>query len=253
MADEFMNAETIDKIIDISKPDYHTTKLGANGPEIVFSNKQMYKIDDQPPLPPQLPVQTLQSLVDVTTQKVQDDLENENVLVHVISPTRVEIIAREYDEYRRRPVYVIAQMPELERRFPFGNWLKQEDFIIGLQACFVESEDCSEIIKLASSLASEERLNVEDTGLSQQVTAKSGISLQQTIPVRPRRRLTPYRTFREADQVESTFILRIKKGNDGFPLLALFEADGGAWRSIAIHNVAEWMRANLPDGYLVIE
>lgn len=254
MADEFMNAETIEKILEIAKPEIHEIHWdGPDGPAITFASKAFYKIEDAPPLPPTLAVQTLQSLVDITKQSIQEDIALEDVLVHVISPTRVEIIGREYDKYRRRPVYVVSQMPELERKFPFGNWLKQEDFIIGLQACFAESADVTEIIQLASSLASEDRLQVEDTGLSQNVTAKQGISLQQTLPVRPRRRLTPYRTFREADQVESTFILRIKKANDGFPLLALFEADGGAWRSIAIHNVAEWLRANLPDDYLVIE
>jgi len=244
-------AEAIDKIVEISKPEFHTKKWAEDGPEITFANQQMYLIDDKPALPATLQVTTLQAVVDLLSDGNSFTIDEH--IVHVISPTEVEVIGRDLDEYNRRPIFVVARMRDQERKFPFGNWLKQEDFIIGLMACFVDSPDLQEIIKTASSLASEDRLTVEDTGIAQNVTAKQGISLQQTIPVKPRRRLTPYRTFREADQVESDFILRIKKLPDGFPALALFEADGGAWRSIAAHNVAEWLRAELPTAYMVVE
>lgn len=249
---ESTNAETIDKILEIGQPVTHTRNT-AGGAPLTFSTKHFHRVDDADPLPEALSVTTLQAIVDLLSQDVSLRITKDKVLVHVISPTAVEVTTRELDQWSRRPRLILSSMKELERKFPFGSWLKQEDFIIGLQSCFAPSVDATELLKLASSLASEDRLQVEDSGIAQTVTAKQGISLQQTVPIKPRQRLTPYRTFKEADQVESTFILRIKKGNDGFPLLALFEADGGAWRSIAQHNVAEWLRAELPEGYLVVE
>ena len=45
--------------------------------------------------------------------------------------------------------------------------------------------------------------------MSQEVEARSGISLKSMLQVRPRVVLRPYRTFLEVEQPESEFLLRM--------------------------------------------
>lgn len=58
---------------------------------------------------------------------------------------------------------------------------------------------------------------------------------------RPIVRLAPYRTFREIKQPESEFLLRSRIDDNNVPKLALYEADGGAWKISAIHGIAEYI------------
>lgn len=67
----------------------------------------------------------------------------------------------------------------------------------------------------------------------------------------PIRKLKPYRTFNEVDQPESEFLLRLSEGGG----VALYEADGGAWKLQARRNVAEYLKnalANLVEAGEVI-
>ena len=53
--------------------------------------------------------------------------------------------------------------------------------------------------------------------------------------------LKPYRTFVEVEQPESKFVFRMQTG----PEMALFEADGGAWRIQAMKNIKEYLEKEL--------
>lgn len=63
--------------------------------------------------------------------------------------------------------------------------------------------------------------------------------------------LKPYRTFREMDQPESPFVLRVWKDNEGVRL-AVFEADGGAWKIKARENAAARLREKFGAGPAVL-
>ena len=56
-------------------------------------------------------------------------------------------------------------------------------------------------------------------------------------------KLKPYRTFTEVEQPESDFIFRMK--DMGSVCCALFEADGGAWRNVAMHNIKAYLQEQL--------
>jgi len=55
--------------------------------------------------------------------------------------------------------------------------------------------------------------------------------------------MKPYRTFVEVDQPESNFIFRMREGMQA----ALFEADGGAWKNVAMNNIKKYFDDNLDD------
>ncbi len=58
--------------------------------------------------------------------------------------------------------------------------------------------------------------------------------------------LAPFRTFSEIAQPESPFVLRMKQRNPTPESLiadsALIEADGGAWRPVAIAAIGAYLR-----------
>ena len=56
--------------------------------------------------------------------------------------------------------------------------------------------------------------------------------------------LAPFRTFRDVAQPASLFVLRVQGGGET-PNVALFEADGGAWRLAAIENIKKWLEENI--------
>ena len=93
-----------------------------------------------------------------------------------------------------------------------------------------------------------------DNGVSQQtVTTAGGVVLVGTAPVPNPVTLAPYRTFREIEQPESLFVLRMRTGKDGEkPTAALFEADGGSWKLEAIKRIAAYLREQVGTSPAVI-
>ena len=65
-------------------------------------------------------------------------------------------------------------------------------------------------------------------------------------------RLTPYRTFTEVQQPTSDFIFRLSDGRNDEVYCALYEADGGAWRSVAKENIRKYLEEQLSDVAILI-
>ena len=61
--------------------------------------------------------------------------------------------------------------------------------------------------------------------------------------VRPYVNMQPFRTFREVEQPESVFLLRL----DGNGNVGLFEADGGVWKLEATRNISAYFEQKLAD------
>lgn len=55
--------------------------------------------------------------------------------------------------------------------------------------------------------------------------------------------LKPFRTFTEITQPESAFVLRMRES--GGIQVALFEADGGAWKNEAILAIKDYLEIQL--------
>lgn len=123
--------------------------------------------------------------------------------------------------------------------------------MIALKSKFVPTDELNELVKLLGTITEENRTAISDDGFTQSVNVKQGIALIGNKAVNPIVKLKPFRTFVEVDQPESEFLIRLRQGGE----VALFEADGGAWKLEARHNVAENLRELLSDmeNVLIVE
>lgn len=192
-----------------------------------------------------LEFQTLTGLKDYLLKG--DDLESAPgpVMVHVESHSAVSVVSNLATKDFRR--HSFAQATHEAPVFPFGNWIEQERFIVGLQAMFVPSKDRDTLLRLVSKITAEEVRTSEDDGVSQEVSARAGVHLVHRIGVPNPVKLRPYRTFREVEQPESAFVVRVRRDEKSGFYIALYEADGKAWQLQAMRNVADWLMEALNE------
>lgn len=193
-----------------------------------------------------LKVYSLGALRDYLTAN-RDTLTLETLVVHVVSPQVVRLSGPLQERARNRESYLEATAHNLLDTF-VGRFLSQEEFIIGLQTRFVGAVDRDKVLALASTMTTEAVSTSSDDGFGQTVSAKAGVALKSTVPVPNPVTLRPFRTFREIEQPDSLFVLRVSPRSE----LGLFEADGGAWRLEAVERIARWLRVAVPEAVSVL-
>jgi len=226
-----ITSETIKTILEISRPEIHdiTDALGQAAP---FSSKPLHQIKAAPPAQPDtVAVHTLAGFADLIKGNLDTVGFKDQCLIHIVDEDTVHLIARNADEHGRRRVLIEAHPMDFNQ-FPFDRFLPQEDFNIKVAALFATTDDKAYVLQSAGSLTSESAATLTDDGFTQRAVAKAGLRTLENVVIRPLVVLSPYRTFPEAPQPVSTFILRAR--TDGTPSLALFEADGGKWKVQAI-------------------
>lgn len=187
------------------------------------------------PTPDALVVRNLSGLVDY----LKSNYDNQPpVLVHVESPTRVNVYST-YNRDMQRNVLLTAEA--LLPTIPFKNFMDAEAFNILLQSCFVPNDHRDALLAVVGNIQESNVATVGDDGVSQQVTAKTGVATVSNVIVPNPVALKPFRTFVEIKQPESQFIFRMQKG----PQAALFEADGGAWKLDAIDDIKTYLHDSL--------
>lgn len=216
------------------------TWYDANKASLAELDKQRYATT--------LTVHTLTGLIGYLKQRFDESL-GEKLLVHVASPTEVNVYS-ELNDDRRRESAIVATT-ELDR-YPYGRFLDSEKFIIDILSLSQRDENSEAIRKCASAIRIEGGGDLTDDGVSQTVTVKQGAATKGQAEVPSPVELRPYRTFLEVEQPQSPFVFRIDK--NGF--CALFEADGGMWKNHAINNVAEFMedafKEEIESGFITI-
>jgi len=183
-------------------------------------------------------------------QANKDALDLTGLVVHIVSPTEVRVLSPFNDRDRTRETFINAKTIDLSTEF-LGKFMPIEDFVLGMQIRFTDKHDRATILRLLSNVKSEDVKTSQDDGISQVVTAKAGIALVSEHPVPNPVTLAPFRAFRDVEQPESQFVLRVKK-TQALPEVGLFEADGGAWRLVAIDRVRAWLAGELPAGVAVL-
>lgn len=194
-----------------------------------------------PPCLSNVPLLTLTGVVDVI-QCPLDALKPEDWVLHVKSHADVLLLSRKTDAYGRRVCLASVKLDD-GKPFTFGTFLDREDFVVGLQSRFMQSDDLTEVLKMASSLEVSAVALSEDDGISQRTTVKQGVVLKQTVTVKGRVSLRPFRTFREIEQPASDFVFRLRSRDGGVPECALFEADGGKWKLDAVLAIKTWLES----------
>jgi hypothetical protein len=236
-----MLADFVNRILSLSQP--NTPKFG----DLDYTDKSLTLI--VPPAPAAVLCSTLEGLVDLWAGELDDAKTKGDLLVHITSPTEVDLISRASDQFGRRRVWAKAKYPEL-KGFAFGTWLDPETFIISAQQHFqrvkVQADDGSYVkdldyvLEIASHITAENAVANTDDGFAQRVAVKQGIALKSEVVLRPLVNLAPYRTFAEIDQVLSRFVFRARIEGSS-PRLALYEGDGGRWKLAAVSAIAAWL------------
>lgn len=193
-------------------------------------------------------VYSLTGFVDFVNRNV-DDLDLINAYIAIVDDVdRVKLKSALFGLEKNRENLIEAYVDKKMASFPFGCFLPQEEFVIKLHSLFEkkEGDDFDYVSSLVSKIKQADSADTEDDGITQNITVKKGVSgaLVGKENVKPIVRLSPYRTFREVEQPESQFLLRIKT-DGGMPYVALFEADGGQWRNEARTKIAEFLKANI--------
>ncbi len=224
-----MLKEAIEKIEQMAKPSL--VKILERD----YSSKPIYPILD--PSPKALDLQTLTGLRDYLLGNI-DKLTPEALLLHIFDYANVALISKLEKPWLMRETYVAVKCDS--PKFPFGQFMDVETFIIRMQSVFVPSSEVDGILKIVGNVTDSVVKQFNDDGVTQQATVKAGVSRVENVAVPNPVTLAPYRTFLEVDQPKSKFVFRMKTGNDA-PMCALFEADGGFWKNDAIMKIKEWL------------
>lgn len=184
-----------------------------------------------------LKVHTLTALVEYVKSEFDT---SDGLLIHIKDPETVTIMNKlNSDMNRSHFIQAHAYVPT----FRFDSYYDTEDINIKLQSVFVPNRDQEIILKIVGTMKEDNVRTIGDDGISQAVTVKTGVATVGDAKVINPVTLAPYRTFTEVAQPESKFVLRMQSG----PKVALFEADGGAWKNEAIKNIEQYLTEELSD------
>lgn len=226
-----MDRTFIEKIEEMSAP--HIEEIGGYN----YTDKKLSVIEE--PQVKTIEFNTLRGMTEVLKREIKDF--NATIIVNVRSHNRVEIHSgiATTDRNREAPYVCNAELISIN----FDRWLDYEPMMIMLKSRFVETPELQNVIQLLGTITDEKSAQTTDDGFTQTVVVRKGIALKDNKVVKPIVKLKPYRTFNEVDQPESEFLLRLSDGGS----VALFEADGGAWKLEARHNIAEYIKEQLAE------
>lgn len=220
--------------------------LGKVSNPLVDVNGKTYSIEQLHPIkeigPDPLELNFLDSLVTYIKENIDTFRPSNDLIVEIKSPTKIALRTELVGNFSQRFTPVLCNA--LVEEFPWGRFIDPDNFVIMAQSRFVETEDLGKVRQIVGNVKSEEVVQFSDDGISQQVTAKSGIARVENVVVPPRVKLAPYRTFIEIEQPVSEFVFRAKKAGE-LPHFALFEADGGAWRIEAMKRIKAYLEKKL--------
>ena len=232
----------------IQKAIDYLINLGVEKSPLVSVDGKTYSLKILSPVkevgPDALGFNFLDSLVTYIKENVDVLRPDNHLIIEIKDPTEIALHTEIIGKFNQR--FTPIQCTALITEFPWSRYVTPEEFVIMAQSRFVETEDLAKIRAIAGNVRGEEVVQFSDDGISQQVTAKSGIARVADIVIPPRVKLAPYRTFIEIEQPESEFVFRAKKAGD-LPHFALFEADGGAWRIEAMKSIKAYLEVNLQD------
>lgn len=205
-----------------------------------YSDNALHLIEDERFYRKGLEFGSLDAIVKMIKTELPDYTDGTKpIFIRVIDHKNVEVFTRPDDRERRLFPYS-AKCTDADFR---EGWREQQAAIIELRSRFIPTEDSEYLVDLISRINNEQGVQSNDNGVSQVVVTKQGVTLMGAETVKPRLSLQPFRTFREVNQPESDFILRLNEGGS----VGLFEADGGIWKMEAKDNIKAYLEEHLHD------
>ena len=209
---------------------------------VEYTTRPVHDVRKSDPEPKCLQVNTLDGFIDFVEAEPYTD---QHPIVHVASHAQVWFSSGLYGQFKQRDYWASAKFEDLfGKAFSFNTFMENEPFIVGLLTLFHDACDRAKLLSLVGNISDSTVQQHVDDGVTQTVTAKTGISIAKEVLVPNPWRLRPFRTFRELTQPDSLFILRMKQNTvGGKPLVALFECDGGLWKIEAIKSIRAYFEA----------
>lgn len=229
--------DAIDRIVELATPFTLETRSGHQ-----FCSTYLHEVKPEVELPARYSVDTLEALVKlIRTEGIN---HSPLLYVRVDSARRVMVdstyTGRDYAIYSRLPLYeAVSDVPGIT----VNQEMSQERAVVELQSLYAATGDRDYLLALLSRIDVNQGVSSVDNGISQEVSVKTGAVLKEQQTVQPIVHLQPYRTFLEVEQPASDFLLRLSKSG----YLALYEADGGAWKLEAKRNIAAYLGEKLAD------
>lgn len=234
-----MERTGIEKIVELAAP--NVQEIDGR----TYTDKRIIPVER--PRVKTLELTTLNSLVKLIQEESIDYITP--LIVQVSSYDAVEVFAgiQAADRKRENPYRCKAETIRIQ----FDQKLDYESMMIALKSKFVQTPELLELVKLLGSITEQNSAQASDDGFSQNVVVRKGIALKDNRTINPIVKLKPYRTFAEIDQPESEFLLRLSDGAN----VALYEADGGAWKLEARKRIADYLREALngQEDILIVE
>lgn len=211
-------------VVDVRKPDPKQDALDVSGLTGIVEYLAAHDITTGEPIGPGLEVP----------------------IVHIRDYSRVDLVTTPFGFHKQRDVLATAKC--LKAQFEFEAFHAPDEFVIALLTQFVQTEQTAILLNVVGNMSQEAETRVLDDGVGQEVSVRKGVSLKARAQVPSPVILQPYRTFREVEQPESPFALRVDDG----PSVALFEAAGETWTIEAVKRIKDWLREHLPEGFPII-
>lgn len=228
-----MIKEALQYIVSLKEP----SVLEHDG--MKFADKSLNRIPEITPY--RLQTRSLASLVSLISGEIDHKrLVGRKIIIHVKSPTEILVSSSFGENLDRYDLYsAAAEVPQIV----LGKFIDFEAMNIQLKSCFLPSEARDALIAYLGNIQEDAVKTSSDDGFSQTTAVKTGIASVSMVPLRPIIPLAPYRTFVEVDQPASEFLVRLQTGSG----VALFEADGGAWRIQARKFIKEYFFDEFED------
>lgn len=198
----------------------------------VMTNQKMTPVPDAEP--DALGVRTLEGIMDYI---VCEQMNPDDVIIHVKDHETAYLCGKLYGPEKQRDYYVCASAYKIDTGF--NSNMKLKDFLTYCQAGFVQDENTALLLRALGNIVDETAVEYADDGVTQRVTARTGITRREFVNLPNPVILRPYRTFPDIEQPASPFVLRVDKVGESIVCL-LQEADGGAWKNKAVASIKNW-------------
>lgn len=234
-----MISEAIAKIIEIHNPQ-SPTFIDKAGVERHTKSGDVLRC----PSPDRTSGSSLESVVDVASQ-YHDQLTIQ------CSIDQVTVTCIREDNMCLYTKLIHAATPILPMGFPFDTPLDPERFIVRASDFFDRDDNYKSMIAALSCITDVQETVTSDDGMTQTVTYKSGINRKDSGKLEPFVTLRSFRTFREVEQPQDTYLIRLSKGKEG-PLVALYEASGYRWKQSCSEAVYKYIRDRVDPKHMVV-
>lgn len=237
--------ENLQKVIEINDQKYVWNRNNYRWEPV----KPVTFIPDDMPVPAAYTCFTLDGLIDYIVENVEGLIPSDperRLILQVVDHTTVKLMSHPSVFHKERNVIARcdAHVPDIE----FGRYMDTESFNTQLLSKFIDTPARAELFRVMKSMTKEQGCTTTDDGVSQVITTKQGVSMAQNVVFQNPVPLKPMRTFTEIEQPESNFTLRVNEDAD----CALYEADGGAWKNVAVANIRDYLRSKLIGHNVVV-